>query len=100
MKQDTVTDYEPLLETDFLLALDPGQPALILRLVEVCDLSERFPAPPGFRDPFSLLFLGPAELSLAQSMYKLERADGEIIDLFLVPVGEQKGGLLYEATFN
>ena len=96
-----VTDFEPFLETEFRIVLDPEQPGLTLKLLQVKDLSDRLPAPPGFRDPFLLLFLGPTHFALGQSMYRIESIDGTAFEVFLVPVGVQnEDGLLYEAIFN
>ena len=48
---------------------------------------------------FSLLFRGPLEPLLPQGIYTL-RNEGDPIDIFLVPVGQDRGGTRYEAIFN
>lgn len=49
---------------------------------------------------FSVLFRGPLEPMLPQHLYPLDNAAlGEQI-LFLVPIGPDKHGMLYDATFN
>ena len=54
----------------------------------------------GDRVPFSLLFRGPEGMDLPQAIYQVAHdklGDGEI---FLVPLGPGKEGMLYEAVFN
>ena len=55
---------------------------------------------PSNRDPFSVIFKGPAEPFLEQTTHRLEHAElGELV-LFLVPVGPAEDGILYEAVFT
>lgn len=55
------------------------------------------------RQPFSVLFRARDELLLPQAIYRLEHQGLDPIDLFLVPLGPEKGDdgvLLYEAAFS
>lgn len=55
------------------------------------------------RQPFSLLFRGPAEPVLPQAIYRIEHPRLGELDLFLVPIGPEPDGdarILYEAIFN
>lgn len=54
------------------------------------------------REPFSVIFLGPLEPILAQSMYRLRHSELGELDLFLVPVGPDRdnSGIQYEAIFS
>ena len=54
------------------------------------------------RAPFSLLFLGPHDLTMTQGTYRFEGPDGETLLIFVVPVGPpaNREGLLYQAIFN
>ncbi len=54
------------------------------------------------REPFSLIFLGPLDPVLPQAIYSLEHDVLGKLDLFLVPVGPDKGrtGIQYEAVFS
>jgi len=52
------------------------------------------------REPFSLIFRGPAECFLPQQIYHLRNERTEPIGIFLVPVGRDAGGFQYEAIFN
>ena len=55
---------------------------------------------PGGRQPFSLTFRGPAEPLLAQAIYRLEHALLGALDIFIVPIGPDGDGMLYEAIFT
>jgi hypothetical protein len=48
---------------------------------------------------FRLEWRGPAEPVLAQAIYRFRR-DEQLFDMFIVPVGRDSGGTLYEAVFN
>ena len=52
------------------------------------------------REPFALLFRGPAQPVLGQRMYRLEHAQAGVLELFLVPVGRDAQSVQYEAVFN
>ncbi|HEX8624560.1 MAG TPA: hypothetical protein VF782_05710 [Allosphingosinicella sp.] len=48
---------------------------------------------------FRLEWRGPAEPSLIQAIYRFRR--GELtFDMFIVPIGRDSSGTLYEAIFN
>jgi hypothetical protein len=85
--------FEPYLETQFQVAGGP----IALQLVE-CKRMKSYPGEP--REPFSLLFRGPAEPMLPQKSYALSNEHTGPIEIFLVPVGRDAAGLLYEAVFN
>lgn len=93
----TVTDFEPHVGTVFPIQLQEGDP-LQTKLISVKKLGE---APkPEARQAFSLLFQGPREPLLHQQIYPVEHPTAGKLDIFLVPVGEEKDGLLYEAIFT
>jgi hypothetical protein len=50
--------------------------------------------------PFNLHFRGPREMRFAQGMRHLEHPALGGLDIFLVPIGADAAGLLYEAVFN
>ncbi|MFN8633976.1 MAG: hypothetical protein U0893_08990 [Chloroflexota bacterium] len=52
------------------------------------------------RQPFSLLFLGPAHLILPQAIYPFEHDALGIFEIFIVPVGKSANGVTYEAVFS
>lgn len=48
---------------------------------------------------FRLEWRGPAEPILAQAIYRFRRGE-DLFDMFIVPVGRDERGTLYEAIFN
>ncbi len=82
------------LGTDF-----PGLEALELALIKADpietgqDIGDR-------RAPFSLVFRGPMEPLLNQSIYKLDNEAMGHLEIFLVPIGPDSEGQRYEAVFN
>ena len=48
---------------------------------------------------FRLEWRGPSEPILAQAIYRLRRGD-RMFDMFIVPLGQDARGTLYEAIFN
>ncbi len=54
----------------------------------------------GGRASFSLLFRGPEGMELPQGVYKVAHDDLGDGEIFLVPLGPGKEGMLYEAVFN
>ncbi|MBV8688358.1 MAG: hypothetical protein JOZ90_15825 [Alphaproteobacteria bacterium] len=59
------------------------------------------PLPRSMRDAgaFRLEWRGPVEPVVAQGTYRLVR-DDDTFDMFIVPVGRDQRGTLYEAIFN
>lgn len=51
-------------------------------------------------ETFSLFFLGPENSYLPQQTYKLNHATLGELEIFLVPVAQNKDGFQYEAVFN
>lgn len=52
------------------------------------------------RQQFSLHFQGPGEPRLPQRIYRLDNEATGALELFLVPVGRDEGGFVYEAVFT
>ena len=52
------------------------------------------------RDPFSLLFRAPKETALPQKIYEIEHEGIGSFAMFIVPIGVDDSGTLYEAVFN
>ena len=51
-------------------------------------------------EQFALLFHGPQNPFLPQSIYHVEHDQLGELDIFLVPVGRDQNGFQYEAVFN
>lgn len=49
---------------------------------------------------FSIVFRGPHNPYLAQSIYQMEHDEIGTFDLFLVPIKRDQAGTYYEAIFN
>ena len=101
MKKQPDYDYfKKLLGTHFHVELDSPD-ELTLELVKV----EELPAINSNRDeswqkPFTAEFRGPMEPILNQGIFRLKSPDQEVLELFIVPVGPEDGGMVYEAVFN
>ncbi len=54
----------------------------------------------GGRQPFSLLFRAPQDALFPQMIYRIENDRLGALDLFLVPIGPDEHGMVYEAPFN
>jgi hypothetical protein len=69
--------------------------AIELELIEVSPLktSRR-------QEVFSLQFRGPPTIVLNQQIHRLEHAALGLLDIFLVPIGQDAQGVYYEAVFN
>ena len=92
-------DFEKCLHQKFLVHVAEQEP-LETELVEVSGLT---PADddPDRREPFSLIFRGPAEARLQQSIFKVENETLGSLELFMVTVGEaEDGGLRHEVIFT
>ena len=78
-------------------ALEMGASAITLTLVEASPL----PVLPGAqRHPFSLIFRGHSPIVLPQKLYALSNETVGKMAIFLVPVGRDPAGVLYQAVFN
>lgn len=74
-----------------------------LELIEasrVGELSARQARELGKREPFSLLFRGPAEAVLSQATWKLAHPELGELEIFLVPIDRRAEGMIYEAVFT
>ena len=105
----TSADFAPHLHATFYLSPGPwGQPhdpaahgaALALELIEVADLGADSAAAPALRHPFSLIFRQPEGAYLPQRTSTIEHAALGRLDLFLVPIGPDQGGMRYQAIFT
>ena len=89
----TLETFEPCVGDVF--ALGAGDASAEIVLHSALALGEW----PGGRRPFSLTFRGPAE-PLPQATYGLEHAELGAFDLFIVPIGHDDAGIIYEAVIT
>lgn len=92
-------DFAAQLGTEFRLAAS-GVPEIGLQLAEARDITSNREAAGPKRAPFALLFRGPRSPILPQRIYPLVHPEMGRLEIFLVPIGEDASGVLYEAIFN
>ncbi|HZN15160.1 MAG TPA: hypothetical protein VFB78_12880 [Acidimicrobiales bacterium] len=92
----TVEDFRPRVGDTYRLVPAVGD-AVEAVLVSV---EERGEAPPDHRAPFTLDFRAPATTTLEQGTYQVEHPDAGTLELFLVPIGPDAEGTLYQAVFG
>jgi hypothetical protein len=81
----------------FRVAIDDAN-TLTMRLIEVTPAGT--PTRGRRRTPFSLVFRSPPDAPLPQRIYRLRHDELGALDLFLVPIGPDDDGMLYEAVFS
>jgi hypothetical protein len=92
------TDFRSQLDQLFCIHLDHAT-KMDLQLVSVTELGTA--SQPGFRNPFSLHFLGPVSRQyLPQHTYQMINEKLGTIDIFVVPLGPEVGRMRYEAIFT
>jgi hypothetical protein len=94
----TLSTFAPHVGGTFRLHVAPEH-VQDVELVEARLLSNT-PASAG-REPFALVFKGPGGAPLLpQQIYRFEHDTVPQQDIFIVPIGLDKGRLLYEAIFT
>jgi hypothetical protein len=92
-------DFDPHVGDRFELELDAGR-TLPLELLSSHPLSSDT-VESATRAPFSLIFRSPGEQRHApQQIYTVRHAELGALELFLVPIGPDDGGMRYEAVFT
>ena len=95
----TCADFAREAGATFRLEEDVAS-SVSLVLVEAAELPRRAGLPGAPRAPFTLVFRGPADPVLPQRIYALKNEALGRLGIFLVPVGRDAAGVLYEAVFN
>jgi hypothetical protein len=96
----TLQSFAPHVGSDFFL---PEAEGVSLTLVEAKAATAHMGdgrRPPLPREPFTLLFRGPARPILPQRIHRLEHPVLGTLEIFIVPVGPNLGGIGYEAVFS
>ena len=91
----TCEQFAACLNQDFEIVFPDG--TLVVKLSEARPLGSR---PESIRQPFSLTFLGPANLRLPQGIYKMRNPQLGEMEIFLVPIGADPTRSAFEAVFN
>ena len=86
-------DFEAAIGDEFALATEAGEVGVRLSSVR------RSRRPRDGREPFAVLFHGPADRILEQGIRRLGHPRLGEFDIFLVPVGLDDAGCAYEAVF-
>lgn len=89
----TLETFSNLKVRTFSLKAEPEP--LEIEMIEVSEAGQGVN-----RKSFSVLFRGPGETVLEQAIYSISNPETGDLDLFLVPVGPDKQGMLYEAVFT
>lgn len=97
MSDLSLARFSALQGERFVVRVEHGDP-LTTELIEARLLSA---SPFQGRQPFALLFKGPASPVLPQSVYQVVHdSDAQPLDIFLVPVSADASGACYEAVFS
>jgi len=90
----TCSHFEPHVGDVFSIALNGSSLSMTLKAAKPLGTALREGG------AFALSFAGPAAPLLQQSIYPLRHAALGTLDLFIVPVGREKNGVIYEAIFT
>jgi hypothetical protein len=94
----SIDDFEPCLGQTFRVTHESAG-EIELELIEVKPLGSA-DSKAQARQSFSLLFRGPLQPMLEQQVLKIENSTLGELALFLVPIGPDDNGMLYDITFN
>src|ERR1041385_5537543 len=94
--QLTEAEFSKHVNTKFRVATEPP---IELQLTEVKPYLNQVNEQSGL-ERFSIFLVGPGDRYLPQRIYPVEHQGMGAFELFLVPVGQNHDGLLYEAVFN
>lgn len=91
-------DFSP--HVDKVFRVRGGHHALTLTHIDGLS-GENHKLPPGFREPFNLIFRGPPGDLLKEGMYTMEVEGGVAFDLYMIPIYTPFPGRQdYQAAFN
>ncbi|HEX8512203.1 MAG TPA: hypothetical protein VF688_03770 [Allosphingosinicella sp.] len=89
----SLTDFEGSVGEPFEIVFADGTLPVVLEKAQELPRSVREAG------AFRLEWRGPADPSLVQAIYRFRRGE-RLFDMFIVPVGRDSSGTLYEAIFN
>ena len=93
----TFESFTSHLNSTFALKL--GESSLDLTLTQATKQPVR-PYPGMMREPFSLYFRSASPVVLPQRIYPFKHPAMGRFDMFIVPVGREPAGVVYQAVFN
>lgn len=93
-----LADFTPHVGSCFVLPFEDGSSvSLTLTLAEALPIT---PFPGRTRDPFHLRFVGPESAFLPQQTYIIQHPAFVSLVLFLVPIGKEAAGFIYQSVFS
>ncbi len=93
-----IDDFEACLYQTFQIFHEERPSPLVAELIDVTALPEHG-GDDLRRQPFSIILRSKDDFILPQRIYQLSHEKLGTVDLFLVPVGQDKQGVQYEALF-
>jgi hypothetical protein len=93
----TFESFSPHLNSTFAIGL--GESSVELTLTQATKQPVR-PFPGMMREPFSLIFRSGLPVVLPQRLYPLQHEALGKLDIFIVPIGRDLQGTVYQAVFN
>jgi hypothetical protein len=93
----SLATFTPLVGEPFQILAEDGVTVDVVLMEATEPPLDREPT--GARVPFSIVFRGPLEPLLPQSIYRLSHEALGQFDLFIVPIGQDEEGTRYEAVF-
>jgi hypothetical protein len=93
----TFETFSPHLNSTFALGL--GESSIELTLTQATKQPVR-PFPGMMREPFSLIFRSGTPVVLPQRIYPFKHEEMGKLDIFIVPIGRDPQGTVYQAVFN
>jgi Domain of unknown function (DUF6916) len=93
----TFESFSPHLNSTFAIGL--GESSVELTLTQATKQPVR-PFPGMMREPFSLIFRSGLPVVLPQRLYPLKHEALGKLDIFIVPIGRDLQGTVYQAVFN
>ena len=102
LERFTIDTFAPLTGETLRLHLAGAEPLVVVleSVRELPIVGWRPEDAPEHRQPFSLLFLGPAHVVLPQAIYRFEHEGIGTFEIFIVPIGRTAEGVSYEAVFT
>ena len=91
----TRESFSPYLNQKFQIEADGAAVE-----AELLEIKESGTAAAGRRQPFSLTFRAAGNTVFPQRIYTVRHNDLGSLDIFLVPVGVDPAGVLYQAVFT
>lgn len=93
----TFEAFSPHVNSTFSLGL--GESTVELTLTQAAKQPVQ-PYPGMMREPFSLFFRSATPVVLPQRQYPFKHASLGRLDIFIVPIGRDPQGIVYQAVFN